>query len=75
MIFKNHRLSTIITLLLTGSIFFKWFEGLLMIDAIYLSHMSLTSIGLGDVYPKTYIGRIFGNILFNIIALKISINL
>ena len=38
---------------------FAWLEGLSFIDAIYMTIITLTTIGYGDLTPKTEFGKLF----------------
>ena len=45
--------------LLCGTIFYSTVEKLSPLDSLYLSFMTLTTIGYGDVHPVTDLGKIF----------------
>src|ERR687894_2617573 len=45
--------------LLTGTIFYRLQEGWSLVDALYFSVTTLTTLGLGDLYPTTTIGKLF----------------
>lgn len=42
-----------------GAVFYHLAEGLSLVDAIYFSAMTLTTVGYGDFAPQTDIGKIF----------------
>ena len=46
-------------LMLVGTLSYHWLEGLSYFDALYLSVITLTTIGYGDVAPHSVEGRIF----------------
>ncbi len=45
--------------LLGGIIFYSLEEGWSVVDAFYFSVTALTTVGLGDLAPKTAIGKLF----------------
>ena len=45
--------------LLTGTIFYSLQEGWSLVDALYFSVTTLTTVGLGDLAPATTIGKLF----------------
>ena len=47
------------TTLLSVTIFYSTVEKLSPLDSLYLSFMTLTTIGYGDVHPVTDLGKIF----------------
>ena len=53
-----------------GSIFYHYVEGWSIIDSIYFSFITLTTIGYGDICPQTEIGKIF-TIFYVILSLGI----
>ncbi|MGH7203429.1 MAG: potassium channel family protein [Candidatus Levyibacteriota bacterium] len=49
----------VLFLLLSGTIFYHQVEHWSFLDAIYFSVTTLTTVGLGDLAPKTDLGKIF----------------
>jgi hypothetical protein len=49
----------VIGLLTTGTIFYTQIEHWRVLDAIYFSITTLTTVGFGDLTPKTDLGKIF----------------
>lgn len=45
-----------------GAFGFAWIENLSLIDAVYLATQTVTSVGYGDLPPKTVAGRIFATV-------------
>ena len=45
--------------LLTGTIFYSLQEGWSLVDALYFSVTTLTTVGYGDLAPTTTIGKLF----------------
>ena len=45
--------------LLSGTIFYSLQEGWSLVDALYFSVTTLTTVGLGDLAPTTTIGKLF----------------
>jgi voltage-gated potassium channel len=45
--------------LLAGTIFYSLQEGWSLVDALYFSVVTLTTVGLGDLAPTTTIGKLF----------------
>src|ERR687893_2336720 len=54
---------TLVTLvfftLLAGTVFYSFQEGWSLVDALYFSVTTLSTVGLGDLYPTTTIGKLF----------------
>lgn len=48
-----------IAVLTTGAFFYHLVEGMSIVDAIYFSVITLTTVGYGDLTPHTDIGKIF----------------
>ena len=55
------RISFYLTLLIlfSGTMFFATVEGLRWVDALYLSVVTLTTLGYGDLHPTTDAGKLF----------------
>src|ERR687894_2137098 len=49
----------VIFTLMTGTIFYSLQEGWSLVDALYFSVTTLTTVGLGDLSPATTIGKLF----------------
>jgi voltage-gated potassium channel len=45
--------------LLAGTIFYSVQEGWSLVDALYFSVTTLTTVGLGDLSPTTTVGKLF----------------
>ncbi len=56
--FRSLTFLVVITLL-GGTIFYSLEEGWSVVDAFYFSVTTLTTVGLGDLTPKTTIGKLF----------------
>ncbi len=48
-----------VALLVSGTVFYATVERLTPLDALYLSVMTLTTIGYGDLHPVTNAGKVF----------------
>lgn len=64
--FPTSEVAIVFTLLVlfwfAGIIFYHLVEGLELVDAIYLSAMTLTTVGYGDFTPQTDLGKLFTSI-------------
>src|SRR5215217_5010203 len=49
----------VLVTLLGGTVFYSTIEGWSVVDALYFSVTTLTTVGLGDLAPKTTVGKIF----------------
>jgi len=49
----------VLVILLVGTFFYHKVEGWRWLDSFYFSSMSLTTVGYGDLTPKTDIGKMF----------------
>jgi voltage-gated potassium channel len=52
-------LALVISLLLSGTVFFTLVEGWSVLDSFYFSVTTLTTLGFGDPAPATAAGKIF----------------
>jgi voltage-gated potassium channel len=52
-------LSIMVFLFFGGSFFYSKVEGWRMLDAMYFSATTMTTVGYGDISPKTDLGRLF----------------
>ena len=60
---RDHEFRTIfyslLSLLVSGTIFYSAVEGWGIIDSLYFSIMTLSTVGYGDFHPTTVLGKIF----------------
>jgi voltage-gated potassium channel len=49
----------VLILLLTGTVFYSQVEHWSLLDSLYFSITTLTTVGFGDLAPKTDVGKIF----------------
>jgi hypothetical protein len=54
--------------LISGTVVFHYLEGWRWIDSLYFCVVTLTTIGYGDLYPVTDIGKLF-NMFYILIGL------
>jgi voltage-gated potassium channel Kch len=55
----NILISTVILTLLIGTLFYNYVEGWSVLDSVYFSVITLTTVGYGDLVPITDAGKIF----------------
>lgn len=60
-VYRNLATATLVTISV-GTIFYHFFEKLTWIDAFYFSVTTLTTVGYGDLAPKTDFGKVFTSI-------------
>jgi voltage-gated potassium channel len=48
-----------VLILLSGTIFYRSVEGWSWIDALYFSVTTISTVGFGDLAPRTDIGKLF----------------
>lgn len=61
-------LGVVIIILMTGTLFYKFYEGLTWTDALYFTSMTVVTVGFGDVVPTRPFSRIF-TIFFALISI------
>ena len=49
----------VILLIIIGAMFYTLTEGWTMVDSLYFTVMTLTTIGFGDLHPTTNISKLF----------------
>ena len=50
---------SLLSLLVSGSLFYTAVEGWSLVDSLYFSVMTLSTVGYGDFHPSTTLGKIF----------------
>jgi voltage-gated potassium channel Kch len=63
-----------LALLASGTVFYSSVEGWSILDALYFSVMTLTTVGYGDLAPHTALGKIF-TMLYVLVGLGILVAL
>lgn len=61
-------------LILSGGLFYRWAEGWTFLDAIYFSVITLSTVGYGDLYPVTPIGKVF-TIMYILVGIGVFVTL
>ncbi|MCC5961929.1 MAG: two pore domain potassium channel family protein [Rhodobacteraceae bacterium] len=49
----------LLLIMFSGTMFYATVEGLRWVDAFYLSVVTLTTLGYGDLHPVTDVGKLF----------------
>lgn len=63
----------VVVLLGSGSLFYWRFEGWTVVDSVYFSVITLTTVGYGDFSPETTAGKVF-TIFYVLIGLGILVS-
>ena len=65
-----------VILLAAGTIFYSWMEGWSLLDSLYFSIITLTTVGYGDLSPTTSASKAFTivYIIFGMILIAASIS-
>ena len=61
-------------LLLSGTLYYAYAEEWSLLDSLYFSVMTMTTIGYGDLTPTTYISKIF-TIIYAFISIGVFVGL
>lgn len=56
---KQKLVSSVIVLIVTGTVVYSVIEGWSIVDALYFSVVTLTTVGYGDYTPQTVVGKLF----------------
>ena len=56
---RNVLLTLSVTIIGIGTVFYRLVEGFSWVDSFYFTIMTLTTVGYGDLYPVTKIGKLF----------------
>jgi voltage-gated potassium channel len=57
--------------ILTGTFVYAWLEGLSLLDSLYATVITVTTVGYGDISPRTPGGRLFA-IFFTLFAVGVA---
>lgn len=70
-------LSSVASMFVIGTLFFRWVEGWSLIDSLYFTVVTLATVGYGDFSPATTAGKVGAIflILFGVSALLAFLNL
>ena len=56
---KQKLVSSVVALIVTGTVVYSVLEGWPVVDALYFSVVTLTTVGYGDLTPQTVVGKLF----------------
>lgn len=61
-------------LLLSGTLFYSYAEGWNLLDSLYFSVMTMTTIGYGDLVPTTSLSKVF-TIIYTFVSIGVFVSL
>lgn len=57
--------------ILTGTLVYSWLEGWSLLDSLYATVITVTTVGYGDISPQTTAGRLFA-VFFTLFAVGVA---
>jgi len=63
-------LGTLVSIIATGTVFFRWVEGWSWLDSYFFTVVTLSTVGYGELVPQSAAGRI-GTTVFILVGLGI----
>src|SRR5439155_25829180 len=52
-----------------------WLEGWTLFDSLYMSLMTLTTVGYGEVHPLSFKGRVFASFLMLVVVTTVFVSI